>query len=256
LGEELMRKLQVTSGPAAGHELEVDRELVIGREDADVVIPDEEISRRHAIVRPVERGVEIEDLRSTNGTYLDGSRLTAPVTIPIRGTIEMGTTRLTVDVSLPQQTKTTGTFDATRVTPPSLGVTAHGRPVPEGLTAESPPHQPPGQGPINLPPAAAPINLPPAAPPINIPPAGPVNIPPAGAGGPLNLPPPAPVNIPPAGGQGGLVLPPPAPVYGAQAGGGPGSQARREWPQLPLAASIAIFIAATLAIAAILVFFD
>jgi len=33
------------------------------------------VSRRHAMVRPVERGYEIIDLFSTNGTWLDGQRL-------------------------------------------------------------------------------------------------------------------------------------------------------------------------------------
>ncbi len=33
------------------------------------------VSRRHAMVRPVERGYEIIDLFSTNGTWMDGQRL-------------------------------------------------------------------------------------------------------------------------------------------------------------------------------------
>jgi pSer/pThr/pTyr-binding forkhead associated (FHA) protein len=33
------------------------------------------VSRRHAMVRPVEHGYEIIDLFSTNGTWLDGQRL-------------------------------------------------------------------------------------------------------------------------------------------------------------------------------------
>src|SRR4051812_5197962 len=47
------RTLKVTSGPAVGQSFEFDREIVIGRE-GDLAIPDAEMSRRHAAVRPVE----------------------------------------------------------------------------------------------------------------------------------------------------------------------------------------------------------
>jgi hypothetical protein len=102
-----MRKLLVTSGPATGEELEIERELVIGRENADLVIEDHEMSRRHAVLRPVEQGVEIEDLGSTNGTYVDGLRITEPVTIAIRGAVKIGGSEFRVDVSLPQMTRLT-----------------------------------------------------------------------------------------------------------------------------------------------------
>lgn len=102
-----MRKLLVTSGPAAGHELELESELVVGREDADLVIEDAEMSRRHAVLRPVEQGVEIEDLGSMNGTYVDGERISGPLTITIRAAVRMGASELTVDVALPQATRIT-----------------------------------------------------------------------------------------------------------------------------------------------------
>lgn len=89
-----MRKLQLVSGPAVGQELEIDRDLVIGREDADVVIPDDEISRRHVILRPVERGVEVEDLGSTNGTYLDRGKVSGPTPVPLGVPIRIGRTSL------------------------------------------------------------------------------------------------------------------------------------------------------------------
>ena len=97
-----MRTLELISGPAAGQSIDIDRELVIGREDADVTIPDSEVSRRHLVVRPVEHGVEVEDLGSLNGTFLDGERIREPVTIVIRGVITLGTSEMRVDVALPQ----------------------------------------------------------------------------------------------------------------------------------------------------------
>lgn len=54
----------------------VDRELLLGRDpQCDVVIPNRQISRRHARVYPQERGVWVEDLGSKNGTFLNGERL-------------------------------------------------------------------------------------------------------------------------------------------------------------------------------------
>ena len=43
-------------GPLAGQRVEVDVELVLGREDAGLTIEDEEISRRHAVIRPGDGG--------------------------------------------------------------------------------------------------------------------------------------------------------------------------------------------------------
>src|SRR6266511_2551454 len=65
------------SGPLAGHPLDVGSDLVLGRELADVVIDDPEVSRRHAVVRPVEDGLEIQDLGSLNGTWVNGRRIAA-----------------------------------------------------------------------------------------------------------------------------------------------------------------------------------
>ena len=64
-----------TKGPRTGQRLEPEGELVIGREGAAVTIEDSELSRRHAAVRPVEGGIEIEDLGSLNGTFVNGRRI-------------------------------------------------------------------------------------------------------------------------------------------------------------------------------------
>ena len=70
-------KLAVTEGPLAGRDIEVDRELVVGRVDADVTIVDPELSRRHALLRAREGALEIQDLGSLNGTWVNGRRLEA-----------------------------------------------------------------------------------------------------------------------------------------------------------------------------------
>ncbi len=57
--------------------VEPGRPLVIGRQpDADLVLPDEAVSRRHARLAFEGDELVVEDLGSTNGTYLNGARVT------------------------------------------------------------------------------------------------------------------------------------------------------------------------------------
>ncbi|MEJ7786846.1 MAG: FHA domain-containing protein, partial [Solirubrobacteraceae bacterium] len=94
-----MRLLKVTTGPAAGQLVEVEHEIVIGREGADLTIDDPEMSRRHTAVRPAGDGVEIEDLGSTNGTFVDDRRIDEIVTLHVSGTLRVGLTSLDVEIS-------------------------------------------------------------------------------------------------------------------------------------------------------------
>ena len=69
--------LLVLSGPQFGDifPLAPGKELVIGRrDDADLVIGDDGVSRRHASVRVEGEGALLRDLASANGTYVDGIR--------------------------------------------------------------------------------------------------------------------------------------------------------------------------------------
>lgn len=50
--------------------------MTIGRDPlADIVIDDPEISRQHARLTLTDSGYQVQDLGSTNGTYVDGKRL-------------------------------------------------------------------------------------------------------------------------------------------------------------------------------------
>ncbi|HOV30366.1 MAG TPA: FHA domain-containing protein [Anaerolineaceae bacterium] len=64
------------SGPLKGLQWPVNSELIIGREDScEIVIPDRQISRRHARIYLSTEGVFLEDLGSKNGTYLNSQRI-------------------------------------------------------------------------------------------------------------------------------------------------------------------------------------
>jgi diguanylate cyclase (GGDEF)-like protein len=66
------------SGAAMGKVFEIgDSEVVLGRHpECDVVLDEDSVSRRHAKLVPQEDGsVVIEDMASTNGTFIDGQRV-------------------------------------------------------------------------------------------------------------------------------------------------------------------------------------
>jgi hypothetical protein len=97
-------RLEVVAGKAAGMSILVADELIIGRHAAGAgqLAQDEEISRAHARVAWDARGAcTIEDLGSTNGTFVNGLRVSMPQTLVEGDTIEIGATRLLV-ADLPQ----------------------------------------------------------------------------------------------------------------------------------------------------------
>jgi hypothetical protein len=70
--------LRFISGKYQGGEfpLEGKREIVVGRSsDLDMVLVEDMVSRRHARIALEEAGISIEDLGSTNGTFVNGERI-------------------------------------------------------------------------------------------------------------------------------------------------------------------------------------
>jgi pSer/pThr/pTyr-binding forkhead associated (FHA) protein len=86
--------LVVTAGSLSGTRLRLGPgPILIGRaEDSTLVLDDDYASTRHA--RLTQQGQEyfLEDLGSTNGTYLDRVRVTTPTPVPIGVPIRIGRT--------------------------------------------------------------------------------------------------------------------------------------------------------------------
>lgn len=71
--------LLAQSGPLENQQWVINGQLTIGRDEScEVVVPDRQVSRRHARLVLQENAVFLEDLNSKNGTYLNGQALTAP----------------------------------------------------------------------------------------------------------------------------------------------------------------------------------
>jgi Protein of unknown function (DUF3662)/FHA domain len=80
-------------------ELIGDQGAVLGRSrDADVVIDDPNVSRRHAELRPSGGSWIVRDLGSTNGVKVNGRRIEGPQSLRPGDTIELGTARVTFEL--------------------------------------------------------------------------------------------------------------------------------------------------------------
>jgi hypothetical protein len=71
-------------------------ETTVGRSpDCDIFLDDVTVSRRHAVVRRTGAGLEIEDLGSLNGTYLNRKRIDAAAALTDGDELQIGKYRLT-----------------------------------------------------------------------------------------------------------------------------------------------------------------
>jgi len=92
--------LLVAAGPKAsvGVRMPLIKPIVVGRSpEADLVISDDFLSAKHAVVRPEGQGAVLEDLGSTNGTSLSGARVDRPTPVGPGDVVELGRVRIKVE---------------------------------------------------------------------------------------------------------------------------------------------------------------
>ncbi|AMB59889.1 FHA domain-containing protein FhaB/FipA [Microterricola viridarii] len=87
-------RLVITSGAKAGAEFPLGRdEITIGRSsDSAIVIRDDYTSTHHARLMLWNDQWMLQDLDSTNGTFLDGVRVAVPTPIPLNTPVKIGST--------------------------------------------------------------------------------------------------------------------------------------------------------------------
>src|SRR3954464_29459 len=123
--------LKITGGNAVGQSIPMEQELVIGRSTPGLgsLGGDSEISRVHARVFHDPSGrPPIEDLGSTNGTFVNGNRISGQQPLNPGDQVRVGQTSLSVEG---------GAADAGA---PSVG--QGGPPPPGGRAGASPPRRP------------------------------------------------------------------------------------------------------------------
>ncbi len=87
--------------PLTGQEIALAPGLTIGREGCEIVLPDPEVSRRHAIVRRLDSGLALEDLGSLNGTWINDERIVAVTGLSQGDVVRFGNTVCAVQASGP-----------------------------------------------------------------------------------------------------------------------------------------------------------
>ena len=181
----------MVEGPDTGKEFDLSGATTVGRDaSAGIPIDDSEASREHASLSVVGTTVTVTDLGSTNGTFVNGERLSGARDLSATDKLRIGTT----------------TFELRVAGADDLQATA-ARAVPDFADAPSPSGPPGGVG---GPPGGAPVGGSPPSP--AMPPPGP---PPGGAAPPAYAPPPVGAAPPYGGGQpppyaqGGILAPNP-----------------------------------------------
>ena len=158
-------------------------ELTIGRvQGNDIILPKQNVSKRHSRIVLKDGKFIIVDLKSTNGTYVNGRKIASPMVIKSSDKVYIGDFIITVEAL---DGSAVGADDSSLApsSPPSLGAPT---PAPEPPPApKAPPPPPPRPKPATLGPSATPA-------PVPAPVAAPAPPPPAPAPPPPAPPPPAP----------------------------------------------------------------
>lgn len=158
-------KLSVRQGPRPNVVFELDEpSYMIGREAGnDIVIEDPQVSRRHAQLTRQGNSYLIEDVGSTNGTYVNGKRVTAPTLLANGDMVGLAdTVIIAVQLPLAVGEEATIVSDAAPYAPPTVPAFT---PPPQAAPPQAyPPPVQPQPVPAYVPPA--PQSQPPVYPPV------------------------------------------------------------------------------------------
>jgi predicted component of type VI protein secretion system len=133
----------VEQQPTEGREQTVEDGMTIGRKGCDVNLNDSEVSRRHAAIRSAGGSLAIEDLGSTNGTFVNGERITVATVLRDGDSVRLGNTVWSVRSAAPAQSGgRRGDVEA----PPEVAPSAIRRVLPPPAPGQAPAFAPPGAG--------------------------------------------------------------------------------------------------------------
>jgi pSer/pThr/pTyr-binding forkhead associated (FHA) protein len=96
--KRLPTTLTVTHGKQAGLQLPLEGGVLIGRSsDCQLLLEDDYVSTRHARITLAGASYQVEDLGSTNGTFINNQRLTQPTPFGPGDTLRIGRTLMSVE---------------------------------------------------------------------------------------------------------------------------------------------------------------
>jgi predicted component of type VI protein secretion system len=146
-------RLTIRQGPTPGKVFELVKDtLTIGRDvNADITINDPEISRTHIRLTAQPDGYLIEDLGSTNGTFINGQRITGSMLLRPGDSLGLGETVV---------------LEFSRVADAAATVVMPAKSLPD-TAFSAPPPPPPGPATATIPPVYEPMAPPPAPAPGN-----------------------------------------------------------------------------------------
>ena len=142
-------RLTIQQGPNLGKSFEIAKDvLTLGRDVSnDIVINDAEVSRHHSRFTRQGDGYAVEDLGSTNGTFVNGMRLTGSRALAHGDVVALGETILLGYEMIAAEVDSTAVAAApppapvmsrpTPTTAPDLPEPSHGPPAAEPVAAES-----------------------------------------------------------------------------------------------------------------------
>jgi hypothetical protein len=157
-------RLVIREGPLPGQAFPVaGGRAYIGRDVAnDIVIDNPEVSRRHASIYQEAGRYVIEDLGSTNGTFVNGVRVTGPQPLHDGDIVGLGQVVLAFEEAFEAGEKT---VISAQPTAPSLPAQPVYAPPPPPQPAYVPPPPPPQPAYVPPPPPPQPAYVPPPPPP-------------------------------------------------------------------------------------------
>jgi len=74
--------LEVVNGDQAGKSFELSQKMILGRSKADIPLKDGKVSRQHASIEETAEGYLYRDLKSTNGSYINGASIESKLLVP------------------------------------------------------------------------------------------------------------------------------------------------------------------------------
>ncbi|TXJ02378.1 MAG: FHA domain-containing protein [Acinetobacter sp.] len=102
-------KLQGISVEVAGQEIIIECDMLVGRhDDADILLQSAQVSRRHAVLICKNEQIVVQDLESTNGTFLNDERISQEAELQDQDVLQFAGVKFTVLAPVRSQTDLDG----------------------------------------------------------------------------------------------------------------------------------------------------